>query len=205
MLLFPLYQENMNLQGYKAFEENLANAVDIVSARYNIMLLSKDSSRKLEELILALQTDNKGVVILIDEYDKPMLDNIIEDGNAKKIRSILKSFYGQIKANERYIRFAFITGVSKFTQVSLFSDLNNLKDLTMDKNYAGICGFTQEECEKLFAPWLAENAKELDITQDAYLAKLKDMFGMPRQSNEKIISIMDGVEKDPEERSRPHA
>ena len=158
------------------YERNLSNAVDIVSSQYQIKLLQTDSALKFEELILALSKDNKQVVILIDEYDKPILDNVNNMVECKKIRKTLKSFYGQIKAYEEKLRFTFITGVSKFSQVSMFSDMNNLDDITMNAKFAGICGFTQEECESYFAEWIAENAETLDMTKAAYLAKLKEYY-----------------------------
>ena len=86
----------------------------------------------------------KPVVILIDEYDKPILDNITTS-NRDEIKDALKSFYSVIKAADRYLRFVLLTGVTKFSRVSIFSDLNNLEDLTMDEQYAKIMGFTQTE------------------------------------------------------------
>ncbi len=76
------------------------------------------------------------MVILIDEYDKPIIDYIDDIPKAEENRKILKSFYSVIKDSDNYIRFFFITGVSKFSQVSIFSDLNNLNDITLDKNFA---------------------------------------------------------------------
>jgi hypothetical protein len=186
---YPIIHISMNKLRSKTVEEyeyNLCNALDIIAKQYSIELKNEISSNKFEELILALKTDDTGVVILIDEYDKPILDNILDLEKCTKIRSILKSFYGQIKANEEYIRFTFITGVSKFTQVSIFSDMNNLDDITMDRKFAGICGFTQEECEHYFAEWIAENADELEMTKTAYLAKLKDMYNGIRFTSKKL-------------------
>ncbi len=94
---------------------------------------------------------NTGVVILIDEYDKPILDNIENKEIAREIREELKNFYSVIKDADEYVKFCFITGVSKFSKVSLFSGLNNLRDITIDEAYATICGYTQEEFEKTFA------------------------------------------------------
>ncbi len=174
------------------FEEILSNKVEDIANKYNIKLIRKASSDKFEELIKNLSENDSKVVILIDEYDKPILDNVLDFEKCDKIRIILKSFYGQIKALESHIRFAFLTGVSKFTKVSVFSDLNNLTDITMDRKYAGICGFTQEECEYYFAEWIEENAEELGITRDAYLAKLKIMYNGIRFS-EKPLSLYNPV------------
>ena len=95
------------------------------------------------------------VVILVDEYDKLILDNLDQIEVAKEGREILKDLYTTIKDSDEYIKFAFLTGVSKFAKVSIFSGLNNLKDITLDKRYATICGYTQNDLETTFAAHLA--------------------------------------------------
>lgn len=97
---------------------------------------------------------NKKVVILVDEYDKPILDNIEDTEEAKQRRETLKSFYSVIKGADEYLKFVFITGVSKFSKVSLFSGLNNIDDITLDKKYATICGYTQNDVETVFSKHL---------------------------------------------------
>jgi len=97
---------------------------------------------------------NQKVVILIDEYDKPILDNITDVKAANEIRDGLRNFYSVIKGNDRYLRFAFLTGVSKFSKVSLFSGLNNLQDITLDRRYSTICGYTQDDVESSFTDYL---------------------------------------------------
>jgi hypothetical protein len=101
-------------------------------------------------IIKAYEAYNQKVVILIDEYDKPILDNIENKELATQIRDELKSFYSIIKDSDRYLKFVFITGVSKFSKVSLFSGLNNLNDITLNPNYATICGYTQKDLETVF-------------------------------------------------------
>jgi len=95
----------------------------------------------------------KQVVILVDEYDKPILD-LIDKEEVYEIREMLKAFYSVLKALDRYIRFVLVTGVSKFAKVSLFSGLNQLKDISLDKRYGDICGYTQEELENYFKEYL---------------------------------------------------
>jgi hypothetical protein len=107
-------------------------------------------------IIQAYEHYTQKVVILIDEYDKPILDNIENKEMATQIRDELKSFYSIIKDSDRYIKFVFITGVSKFSKVSLFSGLNNLNDITLDKSYATICGYTQRDLETVFYEYLKE-------------------------------------------------
>ena len=107
--------------------------------------------RLIEEAYLKY---DKKVVILVDEYDKPILDNIDDKEVAKLMREQLKNFYSVIKDSDEYIKLVFITGVSKFSKVSLFSGLNNLDDITIDKNYSTICGYTQNDVETVFAKHL---------------------------------------------------
>ena len=94
------------------------------------------------------------VVILVDEYDKLLLDNLDQVEIAKEAREILKDLYTTIKDSDEFIKFAFLTGVSKFAKVSIFSGLNNLKDITLDKRYSSICGYTQNDLKTVFAQHL---------------------------------------------------
>lgn len=115
----------------------------------------------LEELIIkAAETYNQRVVVLIDEYDKPILDRIEDKEEARKIRDVLKNLYSVLKPIDAFLEFVFITGVSKFSKVSLFSGLNQLNDISLDREYATICGYTQEELETVFA----EILKEVDLS-----------------------------------------
>ena len=96
-----------------------------------------------------------GVVVLVDEYDKPILDALEQREIARANRDYLRGLYGVIKACDAHVRFTFLTGVSKFTKVSVFSDLNNLADLTLDRRYSAICGYTEHDLDSVFAPELA--------------------------------------------------
>ena len=119
----------------------------------------------LEELIkLAQKKYGQKAVILIDEYDKPVLDNIADANMAKDMRDVLKDFYSVIKDNDKYIQFVFITGVSKFSKMNLFSGLNNLNDITLDTKYAQICGYTQSDLQNSFGKFL-ENADMHKVKQ----------------------------------------
>lgn len=124
-------------------------------AYYQLSLHSQTLQGRFKELIQKLhhQSQQK-VVVLVDEYDKPILDNITDITLAKEIREGLKNIYSVIKDSDEYIKFAFLTGVSKFSKVSLFSGLNNLTDLTLDKHYATICGYTETDIKIIFAEYL---------------------------------------------------
>ena len=108
-----------------------------------------------EELIQkSYEKYQKPVVILIDEYDKPILDNIEDIRRAHENRDFLRAIYSVLKANDRYIRFAFLTGISKFSKASIFSGLNNISDISLMSRYATICGYTQKDIDSTFAPYL---------------------------------------------------
>jgi hypothetical protein len=115
----------------------------------------RDESILLEELIMRIsEREKKQVVVLVDEYDKPILDVIEDKREAEEVRKELKGFYSTLKGLDKYIRFVLITGVSKFSKVSLFSGLNQLKDISLDERYGNICGYTQEELERNFKEYL---------------------------------------------------
>ncbi len=114
----------------------------------------------------AYEKYRKRVVILIDEYDKPILDNLDQIEVAKECREILKRLYTQIKNKDRYIKFAFLTGVSKFSKASIFSGLNNLRDISLLPQFGTICGYTQKDIESSFLPYL--NGVDLDRLKEWY-------------------------------------
>jgi hypothetical protein len=139
--------------------------------------LSKDRTPvgQLEELIRGLAKENK-VVILIDEYDKPIIDLLHDPHQAALNRETLKTFYSVIKAMDEYVRFAFLTGVSKFAKVSVFSGLNNLIDLTIDNQYAVLLGYTQSELEHYFKEWITAAAKVMNTSRKDLLSRIKDWY-----------------------------
>ena len=122
------------------------------------------------------ESTGRKVVILIDEYDKPLLDIEENKGLYDKNQRMLKSFFGNLKSMDRYIRFAFITGVARFSRVSIFSDLNNLDDISMDKAYADICGWSEEELLRYFRPGIEDLAEERDDDFDETLTALRDYY-----------------------------
>ena len=126
------------------------------------------------------------VVILLDEYDKPILENIVQP-DIKSIRDTLADFYSAIKAKMDCERFVFMTGVSKFSHVSLFSKLNNLTDITLNRNFAGMLGFTEEDVRKYFADRIPDAAKANEkITENELLAKVLEWYDGYRFSDADI-------------------
>ena len=117
------------------------------------------------------------VVILVDEYDKPILDNIDKSKIAKEVRDGLVNLYSVIKGSDEYIKFAFLTGVSKFTKTSLFSGLNNIEDISLSPNFGDICGYTQNDVETIFKPHLESvDMQELKSWYNGYNFLKSDMY-----------------------------
>jgi len=124
----------------------------------------------------AVEQTGKPVVILIDEYDKPLLETIDNEELNKEMRTILRGFYSLLKTRDRSIRFALITGVSKFSHVTIFSGLNNLKDITMYKEFADICGITEQELHDNFDNDVQRLADENEMTKQEAYDKLRDNY-----------------------------
>ncbi len=143
-------------------EKKINYIVNDYAELYKVNLKKDILADRFEELIIKLsQKYGQQVVVLVDEYDKPILDNIENKEIAIEMRECLKNFYSVLKDADPYLKFVFITGVSKFNKVSLFSGLNNLQDITLNPEYATICGYTQEEFEKVFK----ERLKEIDLEE----------------------------------------
>lgn len=124
----------------------------------------------------AAEKEGCGVVILIDEYDKPILQTLRDPELQAEHRAQLKAFYSVLKTQDRYIKFAFLTGVTKFGKVSVFSDLNNLTDISMDHRYISICGMTEKELLANFKEGINELAEANGDTEKATIAKLKARY-----------------------------
>ena len=146
----------------QALQEVLHWNLDRIAAENGLTLSGTLDTLRFDELISKLSVQ-KQVVILVDEYDKPLLDNIEDIEEAKRIREVLKGFYTVIKAMDAYVRFVLLTGVSKFGRVGVFSGLNNLNDITVDNQYATLLGITQEEVDTCFADYLNDLAAERSL------------------------------------------
>ncbi len=138
--------------------------------KYDIELRSKNISGRFEELIESLYTKyGQKVVVLVDEYDKPILDVIENKKMAKQNRDILKAFYTVLKDADPYLEFVFITGVSKFSKVSIFSGLNQLNDITLDFRYSAICGYREEDLQTVFFDRIGDfNIEDIRIWYNGY-------------------------------------
>lgn len=136
-----------------------------------------DPNVRLNALINSIYAKTgKQIVVLIDEYDAPMLDVAHEDKQLDILRNIMRNFYSPLKKCESLLRFVFLTGITKFSQVSIFSELNNIKNISMDEKYAGICGITEEELLTQMSEDIDMLAKTQDLTREATVAKLKEYY-----------------------------
>jgi len=116
------------------------------------------------------------VVLLIDEYDNPYTDFFDKPDMANEVRGILRGFYKQIKTSDQYLKFIFITGITKTTKMGVFSTLNNITDISLNKKYGKICGLTKGELEKYFTPHLEELAKEMEMSLEELMEKIKSYY-----------------------------
>lgn len=158
--------------------EALANSLyDIVkdtADRFQIILESVETPDRFGELIEKLhQSSGKQVVVLIDEYDKPIIDRLSTLEIAEANRNLLHDFYQVIKSVDEHLRFVFLTGVSKFSKTSIFSGLNNLSDISLDGRYAAICGYTQEELESSFDEYIRQVATGLSTSKEQVLEDIR--------------------------------
>lgn len=147
-------------------------------ALFNDLEVSEETTAggKLLRTIHKLYKRQGQVVVLIDEYDKPILDNLTNLSRANEMREVLQSFYTTLKSCDDYLRFVMLTGISKFSKVGVFSAMNNLEDISMDKRYGNIAGYTQQELELFFDEWLNATATEMEISLEEILARLKNYY-----------------------------
>jgi Predicted AAA-ATPase/PD-(D/E)XK nuclease superfamily len=159
----PIIRISFSNIGHKflGLETAIDKRLEEIAREYDITFLAQSIDQKFKELITQLSETRGKVVILIDEYDKPIID-YLGDNTEKAIenRDILKAFYSILKDADPYLKLVFITGVSKFSRVSIFSDLNNLDDITIDHRFGGCCGITQQELEENFTEELKDFDKQ---------------------------------------------
>ena len=142
-----------------------------IAGKYGISLERDQYDEAFDELLAKLSGINK-VVVLIDEYDKPIIDNIENKELAIELREILKGFYTIIKACDEYIRFVLLTGVSKFSKAGVFSGLNNLEDISMDARYSSLLGITKKEMEESFKDHIDQFSKSEGVSKPELIKKI---------------------------------
>lgn len=135
--------------------------------KFNVSNPPQGANNRLSNLIrTAYEQTGKKVVVLIDEYDAPLLDVVHEERNLNTLRHVMRNFYSPLKLNEPNLRFVFLTGITKFSQLSIFSELNNIVNISMRKDYAGICGITKEEVKEQMAEDVKLLADALEKTPE---------------------------------------
>ena len=175
VLRFDFNAENFSLEN--GLELHLDTLLRANEKKYGRQSNDVTPSQRFRQLIeVAYEQTRRPVVILVDEYDKPLLDIQENKELFEKNQRMLKSFFGNLKSMDRYIRFAFITGVARFSKVSIFSDLNNLKDISMDNAYADICGWTECELIDNFRPGIKALAEEREESFDDTLLALRNYY-----------------------------
>ncbi len=176
----PVIKLDMSLLGDYTNRQELKSALidylEEIIDDYNLNIeLKENAGRILLKIIKALYKQFGYVALLIDEYDKPITDNINNLEKANEMRETLRSFYGVLKGCSQ-IKFIMITGVSKFSKTGVFSCLNNLEDISMSKEYCDIVGYTQQELEDNFVDWLKKIEKELSMSREELIAKIKEYY-----------------------------
>ncbi|GHV12590.1 ATPase AAA [Fibrobacterales bacterium] len=184
----PVIRIDLNVGDYAKGVEELYVIINTIledcAKKYEIPFKGETISDRFMRLIHNLHNQcGEKVAVVIDEYDKPLLNTLDTKIVHEEIRNALKAFYGVLKSSDEHLKFVFLTGVTKFSKVSIFSDLNNLTDLSLDPRYADLCGITQEELETNFKEEINSIAGE---DGSAYLAKLKRFYNGYRFSKDPL-------------------
>lgn len=158
-------------------EEYLDYRLQEEEKKWGVTKPVKGANNRLIDLInTAYEKSGKQVVVLIDEYDAPMLDVVHEKEQLDMLRNMMRNFYSPLKYSEAKLRFVFLTGITKFSQVSIFSELNNIINISMNDEYAGICGITKEELLAQMSEDIDELAKSQELTREETIAELKENY-----------------------------
>ncbi len=158
-------------------ERYLLYALEENEKRFGITADGQDPNVRLRNLILQVhEKTGQKVVVLIDEYDAPLLDVVHEDTQLPVLRNVMRNFYSPLKGCDPYLRFVFLTGITKFSQLSIFSELNNIKNISMLPEYEGICGITQDELLTQLSADIDALAASQGLTREQAIVKLRDHY-----------------------------
>ncbi|MCX6580107.1 MAG: ATP-binding protein [Candidatus Aminicenantes bacterium] len=191
---------------FKSFglEKALMKKLDSIAKQHGVEAEGESCKEKFGNLIQNLSAkEDKRVVVLIDEYDKPIIDYFETENMkiAEENRKKLKNFYAELKSRDENIEFLFITGVSRFTKVSIFSDLNNLDDITLDPNYAMMFGYTRRELEDYFAFHIDKWIQEKNITKSELMERFKEEYDGYSWDGKNFVYNPDSMHKSFKEQS----
>ena len=158
-------------------EDYLSNRLEAEERKWGITHTKRGANDRLTELITTVyEISGKQVVVLIDEYDAPMLDVAHDKETLDVLRNVMRNFFSPLKMCEPMLRFVFLTGITKFSQVSIFSELNNIKNISLDDEYAGVCGITKEELLTQMSEDIDMLAEAQGMTREETIAKLKENY-----------------------------
>lgn len=177
---YPVLKLSMNVANYNSVDvlaSVLNDAINTWCRQYGVNVTGELPSIRFKNIIMALHAKTgKKVAILVDEYDKPLLQTMGNDTMQEEIREELKAFYGILKPMDDYVQFGFFTGVTRFSKVSVFSDLNNLTDISMDHRYVEICGITEREIQINLDNEVNLLAKANNIDKETCYIKIRDYY-----------------------------
>ena len=175
----PMLRLDMSTVGTDSAEAlglTIIETLERTARSMKVEIHAKSLNGMFTDLIVGLYKAKGAVVVLIDEYDKPMLDNIGDLELANAVRLVLRSFYTVLKGCDEYLRFVMLTGISKFSKTGIFSAMNNLEDISMDMEYGDIVGYTQVELEKNFSAWIDNAADKMKLDREELLIRMKDYY-----------------------------
>lgn len=177
---YPILHFDLNAKKFDAVEdlyELVGRQLERYELQYETVAVDQSLDGRFYNLVMSIaDRTHKRVVILVDEYDKPLLQTIGNSELQNTYREILKAFYGVMKSCDGQIHFGFLTGVTKFGKVSVFSDLNNLDDISMDPAYYDICGISEDELNEYFDDEIGILAEENDITKEQAYDRLRNEY-----------------------------
>ena len=174
ILLSMAGAKHMDVEG---LQEYLLYILKVNEERFGVEFHSAAPNLRLTNLIMAVyEKTGRQVVVLIDEYDAPLLDVAHEESQLVAMRDIMRNFYSPLKDCDPYLRFVFLTGITKFSQLSIFSELNNISNISMKDDYAGICGITETELLDDMQDGIAGLAQANELTPQQVVAKLKENY-----------------------------
>ncbi|MDR1340591.1 MAG: AAA family ATPase, partial [Prevotellaceae bacterium] len=177
---YPVIYLDFNKSEYsdaQTLEMVLDNILRKYEKEYSMQNITAKLSIRFDNLIEEIhEKTGQKVVVLVDEYDRSLVNTMDRPDVNEQIRDILKGFYGVLKGADAHLRFVFLTGVTKFSKVSIFSDLNQLKDISMSEQYAGICGISETELIRGFEPELQALAAKRGLTRDETFVEVKKRY-----------------------------
>ena len=178
-LEYPVFRFDLSGQSYINTErlvEHISSFLNHIEDRYGLKSEGSIGTRFMELIRQAYEKYGRRVVVLVDEYDTPMLDCLNDDPLHEAIKTELRGFYSVLKLSDEYIKFAMLTGVTKFGKVSVFSGLNNLKDISMWPEYNTLCGISETEFHSYFTSSIRNFAEKRNLTEEVTWSEFKDLY-----------------------------